>query len=359
MVGEGQGVLNFDDESRNNTASLIGDRPPWRDIQKRKRDKMSTHDLEEQLVCLVGHTNMSIPVKHHYLPVFYLNRWTGADGRLCQFSRPHNDVVSHRKHPTQTGYVKRLYELPGLQPEEAQRIEQGFMQGVDSLAAEALAMLEEDNPRITRESKPRSAWSRFIMSLLMRTPEDVAALKSGIAEEWMRNIPQLEANYAVKRGPADPATLEEFLAQREPENIERWAMSLAPHLIDHRKIGELLNNMRWLVRRIASDTGEFLTSDRPVVMSWTLTEQNAYLFLPIGPKAMFVAVNDVETQRMVEERDPAEQVEAINRFVVGRAIKYVYARDDKVLHYVRKHMGTLPRKTLIEKLAERRIHNQR
>ena len=320
---------------------------------------MSTNRFEEQLVFFVGLTNMSIPLKHHYLPVFYLNRWTGADGRLCQFSRPHKNIVAHRKHPAQTGYVERLYELPGLPSENAQRIEQGFMQSLDSLAADALAMLEKDDPTITRESKPRSAWSRFIMSLLMRTPEDIAALKKGIADEWMRNIPQLEAKYAAKRGPNDPATLEEFLARADSENVERWAMSLAPHLIDHRKIGELLNNMRWLVRRIASDAGEFLTSDRPVVMSSTLTEQNTFLFVPIGPKAMFVAVNDVETQRMVEERDPAEQVEAINRFVAGRAIKYVYARDDSALQYVRQHMGTRPRKTLMEQLAERHIRNPR
>ena len=228
------------------------------------------------------------------------------------------------------------------------------MQGLDLLAAEALAMLEDDDFRIARESKARSAWSRFIMSLLMRTPEDVAALKGGIAEAWAQSIPELEAKYAVKRGPTDPPTFEEWLAQRDPDHVERWAMSLAPQLMDHEKLGELLNNMRWLVRRITSEAGEFLTSDRPIVMSWTLTEQHAFLFMPIGPKAVFVAVNDVETQKIIEERDPVEQVEAINQFVAGRAIKYVYARNDSPLDYVRLHMGTKPRKTLIEQLAERR-----
>ena len=297
---------------------------------------------------------MSVPRKHHHLPVFYLARWTGEDGRLCQFSRPHKDVVSHRKHPAQTGYVEHLYELPGLPPEKAQRIEQGFMQRLDSLAATALKMLENDDPRITREPQPRSAWSRFIMSLLLRTPQDITALKSGVANEWARRIPDLEARYAAKRTPNDPATLDEYLAQRSPDDVDQWAMSLLPSLIDHKKIGELLNNMRWLVRRIGSDAGEFLTSDRPVVMSWTLREQNAFLFLPIGPKAMFVAVNDLETQRMIEERNPAEQIEAVNRFVAGRALRFVYARTDSALDYVRQHMGTKPRSTLLEQLAKRR-----
>ena len=296
---------------------------------------------------------MSVPLKHHHLPVFYLARWAGEDGRLCQFSRPHEEVISHRKHPAQTGYVERLYELSGLPPEEAQRIEQRFMQRLDSLAATALRMLDEDDPRITREPQPRSAWSRFIMSLLLRAPQDITALKSGVAEEWARCIPDLQARHVAKRTLNDPTTLEEYLAQRSPEYMDQWAMSLLPSLIDHEKIGELLNNMRWLVRRIGSDSGGFLTSDRPVIMSWTLKEPNAFLFLPIGPKAMFVAVNDLETQRMVEERNPAEQVEAVNRFVAGRAIRFVYAHNDAALDYVRKHMGTKPRSTLLEQLAKK------
>jgi Protein of unknown function (DUF4238) len=125
-------------------------------------------------------------------------------------------------------------------------------------------------------------------------------------------------------------------------------------MIDHADIGQLLNNMRWFVRHVPSDAGEFLTSDRPVVRSWTLSERNAYLFLPIGPKAMFVAVSDAETQWMVEQRDPAEQVEVVNRFVAGQAVKFVYARDDSLLDYVRQHIGTKPKKTLIEQLVDRR-----
>jgi len=294
---------------------------------------------------------MSVPLKHHHLPVFYLNRWTGEDGRLCEFSRPYKDIVPKRRHPEETGYVKRLYEMPWATPNEAQRIEQEFMQPADSLAADALMMLEKDDPRLLRESKPRSAWSRFIMSLLMRTPEDSAALKSGIAIEWARSIPELKDKYASMRGQDDPLTVEEFLALHFPNESERIAMSLAPKLMDHRKVGELLNNMRWLVVRINSEAGEFLTSDRPIVMTTTLKEENAYLFLPIGPKTLFVAVNDFETQKRIEARDPAERVEVINRYVAGHAVKYVYARDDTALDYVREHMGANPRTSLIEQLV--------
>jgi Protein of unknown function (DUF4238) len=300
-------------------------------------------------LCYTG--KMSIPLKHHHSPVFYLDRWTREDGMLCQFSRPYNDVVAKRKHPEATGYVRRLYEMPGLPPEEAQQIEQTFMQPLDTMAAEALAMLEANDPRLTREAHPRSAWSRFMMSLLMRTPEDIAALKSGVTEEWARAILDLQVKYAARRGPNDPPTIEEYMAQQTPDMMAQMAMSLAPTLIDHRKIGKLLNNMRWLVVRITSEAGEFLTSDRPVLMTSTLTEPNAYVMLPIGPKSLFVAVNDTDTQRRIEARDPTERVEVVNRFVAGHAVKYVYGRDDSALDHVRTHMGAHPRTSLLEQLT--------
>jgi hypothetical protein len=301
---------------------------------------------------------MSVPLKHHHLPVFYLKRWVGDDGQLTQFSRPHKEVVKRRRYPAQTGYAARLYETPGLPPEEAQRVEQKFMQHVDSLGAEALFALESDDPRLRTDRRLRSAWSRFIMSLLMRTPEDIAALKGGVAEEWMRSIPELEAKYAAKKGPDDPATFAAYFATRGPDELDQWAMSLAPVLMDHTGIGGLLNNMRWFIRRITSDIGALLTSDRPVVMSATLTERNAYLFLPIGPKAFFVAVNDDETERLVLERDPAAQVTAINELVTRHAMKFVYAQSDEPLGFVRAYMGTRRRKTLIEQLVERQRQNR-
>jgi uncharacterized protein DUF4238 len=297
---------------------------------------------------------MQVPLKHHYLPVFYLKRWAGSDQRLCEFSKPHREVKPRRVYPEQTGFVNRLYETKGLPPDQAQRLEQLFMQPIDSQAADALALLEGDPSRLTREPKLRSAWSRFIMSLLMRMPDDMTTLKRGLEEEWNRRLPEIEREYAKRRGSEDPLTIEEYLdQQRGPHDIEQWGMSLAPSLIDHRGIGELLNNMRWLVRRIDGDA-QFLTSDRPVVMTASLGVEHAYLFLPIGPKAAFVAINDIETQRMVEARDPAEQIKAVNQRLTRNATKRVYACDDHPLEFVRRHMSAEPQPSLFERLVQRR-----
>lgn len=55
------------------------------------------------------------PHKHHYVPQFYLAQWaTAADDRLCEYSRPYDEVKPKRRHPAETGYIDRLYELKGL-----------------------------------------------------------------------------------------------------------------------------------------------------------------------------------------------------------------------------------------------------
>ncbi|MDR7141835.1 DUF4238 domain-containing protein [Rhizobium sp. BE258] len=57
---------------------------------------------------------MNDPMKHHFLPVFYLKNWRGEDGRLVQFSRPYGTKVKAlRKHPDATGFIKKLYAIEG------------------------------------------------------------------------------------------------------------------------------------------------------------------------------------------------------------------------------------------------------
>ena len=64
--------------------------------------------------------------KHHYIPKFYLERWTAKDGRLCEFSRPHKSVVATRKHTDATGYLRGLNTFGALPPAIADFLEHRF-----------------------------------------------------------------------------------------------------------------------------------------------------------------------------------------------------------------------------------------
>ncbi len=108
--------------------------------------------------------------KHHYIPVFYLRQWA-TNGRLIEFSRPYRSVVKARPtSPEGTGYVRGLNVMKGLPPESAEQFETVVMRNVDSLAADALRQLLSGDEDLKWAPKPRSAWTRFLVSLLLRTP---------------------------------------------------------------------------------------------------------------------------------------------------------------------------------------------
>ncbi|ESY64766.1 hypothetical protein X742_25055 [Mesorhizobium sp. LNHC232B00] len=256
-------------------------------------------------------------------------------------------------YPTQSGGEDYLYSDPTKPVGEAQWVEKNFMSPMDSLAHDALTMIEAGDPRINRESKARSAWSRFLMSLMMRMPNDIETLKTSLNEEWLLRIPKLEQEYLKKKQPGGPATFAEYLESRGSKDFESWAISIAPKLIDHRLIGSMINNMRWFFRQVSGHS-EFLTSDRPILTLYEFASQDSYIMLPIGPRRLFVAVNNIETQRLIERRESVEFVAGINRLIVGAAKEFVFACDDSHSEFVTEHFGKRPRTTMFEHLQRLR-----
>ncbi|WP_421738359.1 DUF4238 domain-containing protein [Caulobacter sp.] len=132
------------------------------------------------------------PRRHHFMPVFYLKRWARADGCLEQFRRfAGRQIKPRRLAPTATGYSDDLYAMPGLSADLAQQVEKLFMQEVDSLAAAVLPALESGGA-IAWTSETRTAWARFVRSLQLRTPADVAGVKQRAQDDWGVSIPLIQ-----------------------------------------------------------------------------------------------------------------------------------------------------------------------
>jgi Protein of unknown function (DUF4238) len=229
------------------------------------------------------------------------------------------------------------------------------MKPVDSLAAVSLSMLETNDERIHYEPKYRSAWSLFLMTLLMRMPEDLEVLGHIVADDWERDFPKMEIMYAKNRQPDDPPTLQEFIDQKDPDHISRWTLDAARRLMDHEGIGQRLNNMRWFVLTTNGDAPRLLTSDRPVHIS--LSEEDAYVLLPLGPDRLFIAVNDKQTEQLIRGRPVKELVEEVNKLVVQHAVKYVYGTDDKSAKFIDENIGKDRPKSLMQRLRDRRNEN--
>lgn len=300
---------------------------------------------------------MSDPVDHHYLAVFYLNRWAGEDGKVCRFSRPRGDtVVSKRVSPRGTAYEEHLYSMRTPNGPPIADMEREFMSRLDSEAAEALDLLEKGLPESNWEPRLRSAWSRFVWAQSIRTPSEIAQLKSSVKEAWSVATPGLQEAFEAERPEGAPESVDEWLATLDPHSEDRFALTIARRSMDHSGIGQIINNMRWKVLDFEGCGIPLLTSDRPVWMTTTLAEPNALILTPIGPTRLFVATRETETMLRIAAQNRRQQAKNVNKTTVQHAVKYIYGMDAEMKAFVQKHFAARRHSTHMERLAAMHGH---
>ena len=109
-----------------------------------------------------------------------------------------------------------LYSLLGVQDAERNTIELDFMgPAIDEPAAEAhQTLLERGVPGLSDEQK--AAWSRFIVSLMVRTPDKVQDIRAKGREKLRQTLEADPEEYATVRNGNPAETLWEWLQQNNP-----------------------------------------------------------------------------------------------------------------------------------------------
>lgn len=278
---------------------------------------------------------------HHYIPTFYLKRWAiEADGLICEFSRPHFQVKPKRKTPEAAGHQRGLYIVTGLPPEKQSVLEDDFFRKTDQIAHDALcSMLADPSGTADMSSRYRSGWSRFVLSLVHRSPESLALLREKCRAGLVDRLAEIEPAYDGLRRPSDPPTFAQLKAEMEHDvEHKTWAV-LLQDVIDNVTVGKFINAMRWSIVTVSNPEYSFLTSDRPVCMTNGIDHPKGYIILPVGPAQMFVAVNTLEMEQTLRQTDPRKLMRMVNGKVVDQARKYVYGTDDRQLRFVENRLG--------------------
>jgi hypothetical protein len=273
--------------------------------------------------------------KHHYLPVFYLKQWSGADGRLCEYSRPYDVVKPRRVHPDGTGYVRGLYKIEGLPPETMNVIETKFLKPADGLASDTLAALVRDQP-FAKLGQMRASWVRFVLSLMIRYPEAIEAMK----RQLRQNVQKV---YLETKKATDPPTFEEYEAIHGMDEMARLHGKLLMDLMQDSRMGRLLFSMHWGVISFTKYNHTLLTSDRPVISNVFPIDAN-HVCLPIGPDRMFFACESQFAEQKMLKIDPRQIMRVMNDENARRAFKYAYGKDDTQLRFVQNRFGRGERK---------------
>jgi hypothetical protein len=293
------------------------------------------------------------PTKHHYIPAFYLSRW--AKPKVTEFAKVHGGkIVPKAKMPERTGYQERLYEMKGFSPELAQQFEEKYFKPIDTMAADALEMLYKHGHHAPWTDKSRTAWTRFMMSLLLRCPEDIAAFREWWHDDFPRADADAEARYRAERTRGDPETFSEFLDSQPLAVKEKHMIEILNSLLEHDSVGENINNMEWRVLETPLHAPGLLTSDRPVIRSHSLKGEQGHIALPIGPRLLFIGSHDTRFLSEVLRLDQTALVKECNRQVVESAVRFVWAADERQDRFIGNRFGKAPQPRLIEQIIDRR-----
>ncbi|MFG1338984.1 DUF4238 domain-containing protein [Xanthobacter autotrophicus] len=292
------------------------------------------------------------PNRHHYIPVFYLKRWAGSDRRVCQFSEHMGEIVPNRRSPKATGFVDGLYKIEGLPEHLNQQVEKKFFQPADSMAAKALSMMESYGDNTKWDNKLRSAWTLFLISLLLRCPEDIDIFSKWWGGEFIQTDRESEQEYQKRRRDSDPVNFREYLTNRPISEIEITKFRILSNLIGTQEIGQTINNFNWHVVCFPPNCVPLMTSDRPIIRTNGLMRPNGHLAIPIGPKRLFVATPDNNMSKYLQQAPLTQIAKEINQHVVRSAMRFSYAEDDKHLKFVAKNFGKLRQPRLINSIIK-------
>ena len=282
---------------------------------------------------------MNQPLKHHYLPVFYLKKWARADGRVCRYyrppERPDGKTVTSWKSPKYTGYEEQLYTLHGAP--DPQMVEKDFFSPADNDAAPILDYLIAHGPA-GLDNDARGHWTRFIMSLQLRSPQSLAEVQTVVDGIVRENILRGDAEYQLTRQPDDPETVYDLALQQAPEQLANAHKVFLPGLIDHEIVGQRIINMRWAVMDLSAGKHTLLTADRPYITSHGLGATACLLAVPLSPNHLFVAGNDINQLRMLAAQKAGDTVRNANNLVARLAVQSVYGSTDSHLAFIEKRL---------------------
>lgn len=289
----------------------------------------------------------------HFVPVFYLKKWIVApETKLVAYARrSHGPVTGRWIGPKGTGFEPHLYDAKDGSGES---LETSFLDEADSKAAVAMENFFGPGPDLDWERPVRSAWTRFILTMLMRHPEDLATFRRMLADDWTNLNDEMREAYLRERTPDQPETAEEWWEQNRAGYMEKATQRVLRTLMDHSNIGATINAMAWSTAKMEASRFPLLTSDRPVLLGGKLNDPDAFIMMPISPTRLFIAVRRDETLALIRRWPVDELATEVNREVVGRAERFVFASNRSQDRFIQNRMGTQKVRTIFQDLEDRR-----
>jgi hypothetical protein len=289
---------------------------------------------------------MNVPVKHHFVPEFYLEPWCDGTAKLTVYSRVRgNKIYCKKMSPAGTAYKLHLNTLTGVSPERQGDFETKFMtQQVDDPAAIVFGKLVKGDCNLSHLE--HLSMTRFIHSLTFRYPTVLEKIKSIAPEKMKQELEKNPLSYseliAIVPENNHHLSLYELCEKYFPIQFKNLGLHLTEKIIKSESREQQYYNMNWIVRDVSDSSGTLFTSDRPVWFEKMNEFDNEFVALPISPTRILMGFGKKsQAPSKVKLISSDIIIDWMNDLVVRRADKYCYHTNSDKSDFVRSRLKTL------------------
>jgi len=217
--------------------------------------------------------------------------------------------------------------------------ETSYLAKADGMASHTLTVMLDDHYVPTGLEK--TAWTRFLMSLIYRTPEGVARSLNIIRKYYEEDsLEEIRKVYDQLKRLGDPATPEEYVKVNSERMTSRTTMRHLLNIIESEMVRDKIMSMQWHLGYFNNLKHKLLTSDRPLVMTSGIDHPDSPFVMPIAPTHIFIATNTTEEANKIKALSKNGQiVHILNDRIARQARKFVYATDKSQMRFVDNRLG--------------------
>lgn len=301
----------------------------------------------------------SIARAHHYIPQFYLAGFTSSGSKKgTLYVHDLEQLKSWPSNPAAAGHQKDFYRinLPGRRPDELEKI-LGFIEAPASGVIKELAAKS-----VIPSGNDFDVLMQFIPLMAVRIPR-LREINAEFEEQWARQFIKLDAEHSPRlaadieeyrrENPESQLTIEQYkeFAESDEYNIsvtqDGHMYSLVAGLANVPMLASVLGERTWTLLVADTGAGEFVCTDDPVVLDWTIEVPPFYQSSPgFGMLGTIVHMPLTQHHALIGNLDdsgkmqvphgvtlPANQhmVAFVNRLLAKRATRFVYSNKPDFL----------------------------
>jgi hypothetical protein len=279
---------------------------------------------------------MTTHKKNHYVPASYFSPWCSSDRKLVYYKWFGNRFLVDRANPKSIACKPNLYTLHGAPADKTSQIETKFFTPlIDEPGAAIQKILVLGSTKFLTVEQ-RHFWARYLMALLVRTPEQVENIQKLGREGVLTALRQNPEEYEAIKPTGAPSTLEECIA---PWFLDNFGLArVIPELIDKLDTRNEIVAMNWFCRDFSGCNFELLTCDRPLIRYRGVHDEDFFLALPLSPKVGFFIVKSLKTWDKFCEMPLRDLAIKFNESLIANSVEHVYSSNDKAEKFIQERL---------------------